>query len=152
MTATFNPTSALRLAKELLEDADVTSDESSFVWTSGKAAAAGEQLRAACEEIDRLRFYETTSAAGEDIAAERDVLVGRIRTIADEACGLGPVESADASLTRIERQLFEQRARLARVEPVYEAAVKWRDNWPKSSTEWALREAVDAAREREGGK
>lgn len=50
----------------------------------------------------------------------------RITDIADESFGPFPVQSADESLTAIERGIFEQRMRIERMRPVVEAAKVWR--------------------------
>jgi chromosome segregation ATPase len=74
MTA-YDPALAEQLAAELLEDADVTIDEASFVWTSGKARAAGEQLLAAAAAADIMQ------GVMERAAAERDALRAEVERL-----------------------------------------------------------------------
>lgn len=213
MTA-YDPALAEQLAAELLEDADVTIDEASFVWTSGKARDAGDQLRAACEEVRRLRGIEsrvndaliTFEEHVDELVAERNDLraeveglrtcmlvplteqqviaalhEGRAEAMAatgdnawtsllkqrDEACAEVELLRRDGDATRealiIQRDAVNDdnmrlRARLARIEPVYEAAVRWRRviatasamdvpgaQSPVNVPHYALIDAIDAA-------
>lgn len=64
--------------------------------------------------------YVEVQAQREVSAEQRD----RIVTIADEAFGLGPVESLDATLTRIERGIFAQHKRLSELEAQREADLR----------------------------
>jgi hypothetical protein len=87
----FNPTEAQQLAKELLEDADVTSDNAPFMWSSGAARAAGELLRAACEEIGRLRARNAYLERNNDeersaLYDEREDLRARLARVERSAC------------------------------------------------------------------
>lgn len=85
--------------------------------------------------IQRSAGRSAKELAGAAVSTEqRD----RIVTIADEAFGLGPVETLDATLTRIERGIFEQHKRLINQEAQREAdlreAVKYGMDWAVSNT------------------
>lgn len=58
--------------------------------------------------------------ADPDAALALAAAADRAVTIADEAFGLGPVEPIDATLTRIERGIFEQHKRIAELEVLVE--------------------------------
>lgn len=74
MTLVFDPDLSAQLAQELLEDAAETSDSSSFVWSSGAARQAGEQLTAAMEELRERRAADLTSADVEALEFARGLL------------------------------------------------------------------------------
>lgn len=70
-------------------------------YATGITAAA---IRVAIAEVERLQ-----------LAADRIV------TIAAEAFGLGPIEPIDATMSRIERGIFEQHKRISELERELEA-------------------------------
>lgn len=76
MTTPYDPALSAQLATELLEDSAETNDEAPFMWSSGAARRAGEQLRAAIAEVARLKNLAVVVVDGhwDEVIAERDAL------------------------------------------------------------------------------
>lgn len=76
--------------------------------------------------VMRVDEWESLSKLLE-LGAEQDrqasELRMRIATIADEACGIAPVETADESLTRIEREFFVQSQQVAGLQQAVDDAL-----------------------------
>lgn len=94
---------------------------SAIARTRNNLRAVADQLEAARAEVealtvarnaDRTEWMTTYEAMRAEIEALR-CGADRSVTIADEAFGLGPVEPLDATLSRIERGIFEQHKLIA---------------------------------------
>jgi hypothetical protein len=66
---------------------------------------------------------DPTTASLERVGAVFD----RLQTIADEACGLGPITVPDENLTRIEHELFAQRKQISDLERELDATKRERE-------------------------
>jgi hypothetical protein len=98
-----------------------------------KLAYAREQRHLVDEQTYTLRLLDLERAIAIKNRRATEVLDAqvlseehrdRIVTIADEAFGIGPVEPLDATLSRIERGIFEQHKRLANLETQREADLR----------------------------